>query len=187
MSREIPGALRPLIAALGYTAIPSPAQTHPLVVQQCHRQLYGSCVRESSLPERLHARHLMTSILCHRRPKRTIVVVDWGGGGIEATVVRRTDGVLSVAGRAADASVGGGEFTNRMVAFCARDFKRRTGGDIYESRRSMLKVKRLSALRFFAFCVRSFLTWIPRVSDITPLVVPLLLRSCGRWANDSSW
>lgn len=74
------------------------------------------------------------------RPKKTIVVVDWGGGGVEATVLKRTDGVLSVAGQAADASVGGGEFTNRLVAFCAKDFKRRTGGDIFESKRSVLKV-----------------------------------------------
>lgn len=68
------------------------------------------------------------------------MVVDWGGGGIEATVIKRMDGVLSVAGQAADATLGGGEFTNRMVAFCAKDFKRRTGGDIYESKRSVLKV-----------------------------------------------
>lgn len=63
---------------------------------------------------------------------------------MEATVIKRTDGVLSVAGQAADASVGGGEFTNRMVAFCAKDFQRRTGGDIYESKRSVLKVLTIS-------------------------------------------
>lgn len=74
------------------------------------------------------------------RPKGTIVVVDWGGGGVEATVLKRTDGVLSVAGMSADASVGGGVFTDRLVAFCAKDFKRRTGGDIFESKRSVLKV-----------------------------------------------
>ena len=75
------------------------------------------------------------------RPKSTIVVVDWGGGGVEATVLRRTDGALSVAGQAADPSVGGGVFTERLVKFCAKDFKRRTGGDIFESRRSLLKVR----------------------------------------------
>lgn len=75
------------------------------------------------------------------RPKSTIVVVDWGGGGVEATVLRRTDGVLSVAGQAADPSVGGGVFTERLVKFCAKDFKRRTGSDIFESRRSVLKAR----------------------------------------------
>lgn len=59
---------------------------------------------------------------------------------MEASVVKRTDGVLSVVGQAADATVGGGEFTNRLLAFCAKDFKRRTGGDIFESKRSVLKV-----------------------------------------------
>lgn len=67
-------------------------------------------------------------------------MVDWGGGGVEATVLRRTDGVLSIRGQAADASVGGGQFTSRLVAFCAKDFKRRTGADIFESKRSVLKV-----------------------------------------------
>lgn len=75
------------------------------------------------------------------RPKKTIVVVDWGGGGVEATVLKRTDGVLGIVGQASDPSVGGGVFTDRLVAFCAKDFKRRTGGlDIFESKRSVLKV-----------------------------------------------
>lgn len=60
---------------------------------------------------------------------------------MEATILKRTDGALSVAGQAADASVGGGVFTERLVAFCAKDFKRRTGGDIFESKRSLLKVR----------------------------------------------
>lgn len=81
-----------------------------------------------------------TTVSNAHRPKHTIVVVDWGGGGIEATVVKRTDGFLSVAGQAVDASVGGGEFTSRLLAFCAKDFKRRTGGDIFENKRSVLKV-----------------------------------------------
>ncbi|CAM9895072.1 unnamed protein product [Ectocarpus sp. 12 AP-2014] len=77
------------------------------------------------------------------KPKRNIVVVDWGGGGVEATVLKRTDGVLSIVGKASDASAGGGVFTERLVAFCAKDFKRRTGGlDIFESKRSVLKVTR---------------------------------------------
>ncbi|CAM9505286.1 unnamed protein product, partial [Hapterophycus canaliculatus] len=77
------------------------------------------------------------------KPKSVIVVVDWGGGGVEATVLRRTDGILGTAGQASDASVGGGVFTERLVAFCAKDFKRRTGGlDIFESKRSVLKVTR---------------------------------------------
>lgn len=74
------------------------------------------------------------------------MVVDWGGGGVEATVLKRTDGVLSIVGKASDASAGGGVFTERLVTFCAKDFKRRTGGlDIFESKRSVLKV--LSILR----------------------------------------
>ena len=67
--------------------------------------------------------------------------MDWGGGGVEATVLKRTDGVLGIVGQASDPSVGGGVFTDRLVAFCAKDFKRRTGGlDIFESKRSVLKV-----------------------------------------------
>lgn len=58
---------------------------------------------------------------------------------MEATVLKRTDGVLSVAGQAANASVGGDVFTERLVAFCAKDFKRRSGGNIFESKRSVLK------------------------------------------------
>lgn len=60
---------------------------------------------------------------------------------MEATVLKRTDGMLGIVGQASDASVGGGVFTDRLVAFCAKDFKRRTGGlDIFESKRSVLKV-----------------------------------------------
>lgn len=60
---------------------------------------------------------------------------------MEATVLKRTDGVLGIVGQASDPSVGGGVFTDRLVAFCAKDFKRRTGGlDIFESKRSVLKV-----------------------------------------------
>lgn len=66
---------------------------------------------------------------------------------MEATVLKRTDGALSVAGQASDASVGGGVFTERLVAFCAKDFKRRTGGDIFESKRSLLKVPREGGTR----------------------------------------
>lgn len=66
---------------------------------------------------------------------------------MEATVLRRTDGILGTAGQASDASVGGGVFTDRLVAFCAKDFKRRTGGlDIFESKRSVLKVRENEAL-----------------------------------------
>lgn len=62
-------------------------------------------------------------------------------------MLKRTDGMLGIAGKASDPSVGGGVFTDRLVAFCAKDFKRRTGGlDIFESKRSVLKVSPLLRL-----------------------------------------
>ncbi|CAM9924168.1 unnamed protein product [Discosporangium mesarthrocarpum] len=76
------------------------------------------------------------------KPRNTMVVVDWGGGGVEVSVLKRSDGILSVRGQASDPSIGGREFTNRLVAFCAKDFKRKTGGDIFESKRAILKVTR---------------------------------------------
>jgi molecular chaperone DnaK (HSP70) len=62
----------------------------------------------------------------HAKAKSTVLVVDFGGGGVEASLVSRTDGMLAIAGTCRDASLGGGEFTKRLVDFCAKDHKKKT-------------------------------------------------------------
>lgn len=78
----------------------------------------------------------------HASPKSLVLVVDFGGGGVEASLIRRNDGMLTVAGTCRDAALGGGEFTKRLVEFCAKDFKRKTGSDVMESKRALLKLTR---------------------------------------------
>jgi molecular chaperone DnaK (HSP70) len=62
----------------------------------------------------------------HAKAKSTVLVVDFGGGGVEASLVSRTDGMLAIAGTCRNASLGGSEFTKRLVDFCAKDHKKKT-------------------------------------------------------------
>ncbi|KAG5192006.1 heat shock protein 70 [Tribonema minus] len=78
----------------------------------------------------------------HASAKATVLVVDFGGGGVEATVLTRRDGMLAIAATERDATVGGDVFVQRLVEFCAKDHKRKTGMDVFESKRGLLKLRR---------------------------------------------
>eukprot|EP00612_Vaucheria_litorea_P005144 CAMPEP_0171461330 /NCGR_PEP_ID=MMETSP0945-20130129/5822_1 /TAXON_ID=109269 /ORGANISM="Vaucheria litorea, Strain CCMP2940" /LENGTH=537 /DNA_ID=CAMNT_0011987657 /DNA_START=36 /DNA_END=1646 /DNA_ORIENTATION=+ len=77
----------------------------------------------------------------HSKPKKNILVLDLGGGGIESTLIERNDGMLSIKDTERDASLGGEVFVQKLMDFCAKDFKRKTGMDVKESKKGLLKLQ----------------------------------------------
>jgi heat shock protein 1/8 len=78
----------------------------------------------------------------HAHAHTTILVVDWGGGGLETTLLNRANGMLSLAGMTRNPGVGGGEFVQRLVDMCAKSFKQSCGADVNESARAVMKLTR---------------------------------------------
>mmetsp|Transcript_34140 Transcript_34140/g.45134 ORF Transcript_34140/g.45134 Transcript_34140/m.45134 type:complete len:544 (-) Transcript_34140:249-1880(-) len=71
---------------------------------------------------------------------RNILVFDWGGGGVSATVLSEQGGVFSQLAHRSDKGCGGPEFINRLKQFCAQDFSRKYRMEVSESRKAVAKL-----------------------------------------------
>ena len=57
--------------------------------------------------------------------KKTVLIFDMGGGGVDVSILSIEDGVFEVQATAGDTHLGGEDFDNRIVDFCLDDFKRK--------------------------------------------------------------
>jgi len=73
---------------------------------------------------------------------RNVLVLDWGGGGVTATVLSEQGGVLSQLGFCSDHTCGGPQFVDRLRQFCCQDFLRKHRMDVAENRKALGRLTR---------------------------------------------
>ncbi|KAM5550057.1 heat shock cognate 70 kDa protein [Rosa sericea] len=73
--------------------------------------------------------------------KRTVMIFDLGGGTIDVSLLVIGDGVFDVMATAGDTHLGGEDFDNKMVNFCAEQFKRKHDLDVSGNSRALTRLK----------------------------------------------
>jgi len=69
------------------------------------------------------------------------LIFDLGGGTFDVSLLTIEDGIFEVKATAGDTHLGGEDFDNKLVEFCAADFMRKTGHDIRANPRSMRRLR----------------------------------------------
>jgi len=73
--------------------------------------------------------------------EKNILIFDLGGGTFDVSLLTIEDGIFEVKATAGDTHLGGEDFDNKLVEFCASDFLRKTGHDIRENPRAMRRLR----------------------------------------------
>jgi L1 cell adhesion molecule like protein len=73
--------------------------------------------------------------------ERNVLIFDLGGGTFDVSLLTIEDGIFEVKATAGDTHLGGEDFDNKLVEFCAADFKRKTGHDMRENPRAMRRLR----------------------------------------------
>merc|ERR1712139_405974 len=62
--------------------------------------------------------------------ERNVLIFDLGGGTFDVSLLTIDDGVFEVKATAGDTRLGGEDFDNKVVSWCAADFQKKYGVDI---------------------------------------------------------
>ncbi|PRQ22605.1 putative Heat shock protein 70 family [Rosa chinensis] len=73
--------------------------------------------------------------------KRTVMIFDLGGGTIDVSLLVIGGGVFDVMATAGDTHLGGEDFDNKMVNYCAEQFKRKHDLDVRGNSRALTRLK----------------------------------------------
>ena len=75
-------------------------------------------------------------------PERNILVFDLGGGSLDITVLTIEQGsVVEVKSTIGNTHLGGGDFDNRMVNHCIKEFKRKYKKDLSQNKKSISRLR----------------------------------------------
>ena len=73
--------------------------------------------------------------------KRTVMIFDIGGGTLDVSLLVIGNGVFDVMATAGDTHLGGEDFDNKMVNYCAEQFKRKNNLDVTGIPRALSRLK----------------------------------------------
>eukprot|EP01017_Pseudomicrothorax_dubius_P043997 TRINITY_DN73_c0_g1_i2.p1 TRINITY_DN73_c0_g1~~TRINITY_DN73_c0_g1_i2.p1 ORF type:complete len:661 (-),score=264.89 TRINITY_DN73_c0_g1_i2:138-2120(-) len=73
--------------------------------------------------------------------ERNVLIFDLGGGTFDVSLLTIDDGVFEVKATAGDTHLGGEDFDNKMVEWCAADFLKKYNLDIRENPRAMKRLR----------------------------------------------
>jgi L1 cell adhesion molecule like protein len=73
--------------------------------------------------------------------EKNILIFDLGGGTFDVSLLTIEDGIFEVKATAGDTHLGGEDFDNKLVEYCAGDFLKKTGHDIRENPRAMRRLR----------------------------------------------
>ena len=73
--------------------------------------------------------------------ERNILVFDLGGGTFDVSLLTIDDGVFEVKATAGDTHLGGEDFDNKLVEYCAADFLKKKSVDIRSNPRAMRRLR----------------------------------------------
>jgi len=73
--------------------------------------------------------------------ERNVLIFDLGGGTFDVSLLTIEDGIFEVKATGGDTHLGGEDFDNKLVEFCAADFMKKTGLDIRKNPRAMRRLR----------------------------------------------
>lgn len=73
--------------------------------------------------------------------EKNILIFDLGGGTFDVSLLTIEEGVFEVKATSGNTHLGGEDFDNRMVEFCAAEFKKRSGIDIKGNNRALRRLR----------------------------------------------
>jgi len=73
--------------------------------------------------------------------ERNVLIFDLGGGTFDVSLLTIEDGIFEVKATAGDTHLGGEDFDNKLVEYCAADFLKKTGIDIRNNPRAMRRLR----------------------------------------------
>jgi heat shock protein 5 len=71
-----------------------------------------------------------------------IIVYDLGGGTFDVSLLSIEEGVFEVLATAGDTHLGGEDFDNRVMSYLLKQYKAKTGTDVFKNNRALGKLKR---------------------------------------------
>ena len=107
--------------------------------------------------------------------EQNILIFDLGGGTFDVSLLTIEDGIFEVKATAGNTHLGGEDFDNRMVEFCAADFKKRNGVDIKGNNRALRRLRTacerakrtLSASTQASIEIETLADWIDYFTNMT--------------------
>jgi L1 cell adhesion molecule like protein len=73
--------------------------------------------------------------------EKNILIFDLGGGTFDVSLLTIEDGIFEVKATAGDTHLGGEDFDNKLVEWCAADFLKKSGVDIRDNPRAMRRLR----------------------------------------------
>ncbi|KAL4509170.1 hypothetical protein ABPG72_018101 [Tetrahymena utriculariae] len=73
--------------------------------------------------------------------EKNVLIFDLGGGTFDVSLLTLDDGIFEVKATAGDTHLGGEDFDNKLVEFCAADFLKKKNIDIRENPRAMRRLR----------------------------------------------
>jgi len=73
--------------------------------------------------------------------EKNVLIFDLGGGTFDVSLLTIEDGIFEVKATAGDTHLGGEDFDNKLVEYCAADFLKKTGVDIRDNPRAMRRLR----------------------------------------------
>jgi heat shock 70kDa protein 1/2/6/8 len=70
-----------------------------------------------------------------------VLIFDLGGGTFDVSLLSLDDGIFEVKATAGDTHLGGADFDNLLVDFCAQEFKKKTKLDVKENPRALRRLR----------------------------------------------
>jgi len=73
--------------------------------------------------------------------EKTVLIFDLGGGTFDVSLLTLDEGVFEVKATAGDTHLGGEDFDNKLVEYCAADFLKKKRIDIHKNPRAMRRLR----------------------------------------------
>ncbi len=73
--------------------------------------------------------------------EKNVLIFDLGGGTFDVSLLTIEDGIFEVKATSGDTHLGGEDFDNKLVEYCAADFMKKTGVDIRKNPRAMRRLR----------------------------------------------
>jgi len=73
--------------------------------------------------------------------EKNVLIFDLGGGTFDVSLLTIEDGIFEVKATAGDTHLGGEDFDNKLVEYCAAEFLKKKGVDIRNNKRAMRRLR----------------------------------------------
>jgi L1 cell adhesion molecule like protein len=73
--------------------------------------------------------------------ENNVLIFDLGGGTFDVSLLTIEDGIFEVKATAGDTHLGGVDFDNKLIEYCAAEFMKKNGVDIRNNKRAMRRLR----------------------------------------------